>query len=119
LSYDSFDMEEYGLAYGTITSGIALMLLQYGWPATLFLLLVYINMISTIPDKRTRNVLMFFMLWDTFLYSGTVLNTTFHSLLFVLTVAVAQYKSQYVSVSQPVTNTEKIPEVLFAVRSAN
>jgi len=119
LSYDSFDMEEYGLAYGTITSGIALMLLQYGWPATLFLLLVYINMISTIPDKRTRNVLIFFMLWDTFLYSGIVLNTTFNSLFFVLAVAVAQYKSQYVSVSQPVTNTEKIPEVLFAVRSAN
>ncbi len=119
LSSDSFDMEEYGMVSGTITTGFVLMLLQYGWPATLFLLLVYINMISTIPDKRTRNVLMFFMLWDTFLYTGTVLNTTFHSLLFVLTVAVAQYKSQYVSDGQATANTEQIPEVLFAVRSAN
>jgi hypothetical protein len=116
LSYDSFDMEEYGMAYGTITSGIVLMLLQYGWPATLFLILAYINMISTIPDKRTRNILLFFMLWDTFLYSGTVLNTTFHSMLFVLTVAVAQYKSQYVSDSQAADNTEQIPVALLGAR---
>jgi hypothetical protein len=116
LSYDSFDMEEYGLAYGTITSGIALMLLQHGWPATLFLLLVYINMISTIPDKRTRNILLFFMFWDTFMYSGTVLNTTFHSMLFVLTVAVAQYKSQYVSDSQEAENTEQVPVALHVAR---
>ena len=116
LSFDSFEMEDYGIAYGVITSGIVMMLLQNGWPATLFLILVYINMIYTIPDKRTRSVLMFFMLWDTFMYSGTVLNTTFHSMLFVLTVAVAQYKSQNVSVRQPVANTEQVPVALLGVR---
>jgi len=116
LSYDSFDMEEYGMAYGTITSGIVLMLLQYGWPATLFLILAYINMVSTIPDKRTRNILLFFMFWDTFLYSGTVLNTTFHSMLFVITVAIAQYKSQYESVSQTAENLEQVPVALHGAR---
>jgi len=79
-------------------------------------MLAYINMISTIPDKRTRNILLFFMFWDTFMYSGTVLNTTFHSMLFVLTVAVAQYKSQNVSVRQPVANTEQVPVALLGVR---
>lgn len=116
LNYDSFDMEDYGLAYGNITSGIVMMLLEYGWPATLFLLLAYINLVSTIPDKRTRNVLMFFMLWDTFMYSGTVLNTTFHSLLFVLTVSVAQYQSRYVSIRQPAANAAQGPGVLLGVR---
>jgi len=116
LSYDSFDAEDFGMASGYITSGIVMMLLQHGWPATLFLILAYINMISTIPDRRTRNILLFFMLWDTFLYSGTVLNTTFHSMLFVLTVAVAQYKSQYVSDSQAADNTEQIPVALLGAR---
>lgn len=101
LRYDAFDMEDYGIAYGSITSGIVMMLLQNGWPATLFLLLVYVNMIFTIPDKRTRNVLLFFMLWDTFMYSGTVLNTTMHSMMLVLTVFVAQHKSVMVRVPQP------------------
>jgi hypothetical protein len=116
LSRDSFDMEDYGMAHGTMTSGFVLMLLQYGWPATLFLMLAYINMISTIPDKRTRNILLFFMFWDTFMYSGTVLNTTFHSMLFVITVAVAQYKSQYVSDSQEAENTEQVPVALHVAR---
>lgn len=116
LSYDSFDAEDFGMASGYITSGIVMMLLQHGWPATLFLILAYINMISTIPDKRTRNILLFFMLWDTFLYSGTVLNTTFHSMLFVITVAVAQHKSQYESVSQTAENLEQVPVALHGAR---
>ncbi len=113
LNYDSFDMEDYGLAYGNITSGIVMMLLEYGWPATLFLLLAYINLVSTIPDKRTRNILMFFMLWDTFMYSGTVLNTTFHSLLFVFTVSIAQSKSWYVSTRQHGANANQVPVALL------
>lgn len=90
LDLEEFNMEDYGLAYGAITSGIVMMLLQNGWPATLLLLLVYMYMIATIPDKRTRNILMFFMLWDTFMYAGTVVNSITNNLIFVLTVLIAR-----------------------------
>jgi len=90
LDFSEFDSELHGLARGTMLSGIAMMLLQFGWPAALALLMLYLMLIKTVQDRRLRTTLSFFIIWDTFFYSGTVINTTAHAVILVFTILTDQ-----------------------------
>jgi len=93
VTMGEFSAEDYGLMSGTMISGIGIMLLQFGWPATIILLLLFLNMIRGISDKRTRNVLIFYVIWDAIAYSGNLTNNAIHSIMLVLTILIALYKS--------------------------
>jgi len=45
-------------------------------------------MIYTIPDKRTANIIAFYVLWDLIFYSGSMINATVQSLLLVLVIII-------------------------------
>ena len=65
---EEFNPLDYGLLKTTSMSAIGFMILQMGWPATLLLILLFINMIYTIPDKKIANIIAFYVLWDVIFY---------------------------------------------------
>lgn len=103
--YEESDPTELGLMPGTMISGLGLTILRSGWPGTLCLIFMYINMIAIVQDKRARFVLIFYMLWDTIMYSGSIVKNPIHSNIFVLTVIIAQYECRrqlvYPVITQP------------------
>lgn len=92
---EEFNPLDYGLLKTTSMSAIGFMILQMGWPATLLLILLFINMIYTISDKKIANIIAFYVLWDVMLYSGSMINGTFQSILLVLTIMIIRYLKSY------------------------
>lgn len=113
LDYSEVNPESYGIASGTMLSGIAMMVLFYGWPASLLLILSYLTLIRTIPDRRTRATIAFFVLWDTFLYSGTILTATTHTIILVFTIIISQklsYTELYTTKREVIYDNNTIPK---------
>lgn len=81
-----FGSEDYGIMYGTMISGLGIMLLKYGWIATILLIYMYILMIKEIKDKKVQRVLTFVILWDLVLYSGSFINGSFEPILLVIII---------------------------------
>jgi len=88
INIDTFDPQDYGLLPDTMISSIGIMIVQMGWSSTLILILLFLNMIYTIPDKRTANIIAFYVLWDLIFYSGSMINATVQSLLLVLVIII-------------------------------
>ncbi len=88
INTDIFNPIDYGLMPGTMISSIGAMIVQMGWPATLLLILLFINMIYTIPDKKIANIITIYILWDTIFYSGSMINAPVQSILLVLVIMV-------------------------------
>ena len=92
---EEFNPVDYGLMPGTIISSIGVMIIQMGWLATLLLILLFINMIYTIPDKKIANIIAFYVLWDVIFYSGSIINVPFNSILLVLVIMIIRFLKPY------------------------
>lgn len=92
---EEFNPLDYGLLKTTSMSAIGFMILQMGWPATLLLILLFINMIYTIPDKKIANIIAFYVLWDVIFYDGSMISAPFQSILLVLTIMIIRYLKSY------------------------
>lgn len=69
--WGNVDVDEIGLKRdGTMISFIGRSLLIDGLLGTVFYLVCYISMISTISNRRIRRVFMTVVVWDALLYSG-------------------------------------------------
>jgi hypothetical protein len=88
---EEFNPLDYGLLKTTSMSAIGFMILQMGWPATLLLILLFINMIYTIPDKKIANIIAFYVLWDVIFYDGSMISAPFQSILLVLVIMIIRY----------------------------
>ena len=75
----------------TSMSAIGFMILQMGWPATLLLILLFINMIYTISDKKIANIIAFYVLWDAIFYDGAMIGAPVQSILLVLVIMIIRY----------------------------
>jgi len=95
INTDLFNPVDYGLMPGTMISSIGVMIVQMGWPATLLLILLFINMIYTIPDKKIANIITIYILWDTIFYSGSMINAPVQSILLVLVIMVIRQIYSY------------------------
>jgi hypothetical protein len=95
INTDLFNPVDYGLMPGTMISSIGVMIVQMGWPATLLLILLFINMIYTIPDKKIANIIIIYVLWDTIFYSGSMINAPVQSILLVLVIMVIRQIYSY------------------------
>jgi len=97
INTDLFDPKDYGLMPGTMISGIGIMFIQMGWPATILIILLFILMIYNISDKRIRNFFIIYILWDIILYSGSLITTIFHSILLIIFIYIfpKYYQSLY------------------------
>ena len=105
INTDIFNPTDYGLMPGTMISSLGKMIVQMGWPATLLLILLFINMIYTIPDKRIANIITIYILWDTIFYSGSMINAPVQSILLVLVIMVIR---QIYSYSNTIINNNLI-----------
>ena len=92
---EEFNPVDYGLIPGTMISKIGVMIIQMGWLATLLIILIFINMIYTIPDKKIANIIAFYVLWDVIFYDGSMINVTFQSILLVLVIMIIRYLKPY------------------------
>jgi len=88
INTEIFNPTDYGLLPGTLISGIGVLIVQMGWPATLLLILLYINMIYTIPDKKIANIIAFYVILDFILYGGNLVSNPIHTILLVLVIMV-------------------------------
>ena len=64
------------------------MIVQMGWPATLLLIILFINIIYTIPDRKTANIIAFYVLWDLVFYSGSMINSPVQSILLIFIIQI-------------------------------
>lgn len=92
---EEFNPVDYGLIPGTMISKIGVMIIQMGWLATLLIILIFINMIYTIPDKKIANIIAFYVLWDTIFYSGSMIDVPVQSILLVLVIMIIRYLKPY------------------------
>lgn len=104
IDYSEVDPESLGIARGTLFSGVAMMLLFFGWPASVVFVFSYLLLIGKIPDRRTRTTIAFYVLWDVFLYSGTVLTATTHTIFLIFTIII----SQRLSYPEPYTTKREL-----------
>jgi len=88
---EEFNPVDYGLMPGTMISAIGFMILKMGWLATLLLILLFISMIYTIPDKKIANIIAFYVLWDFIFYSGSMIDAPVQSILLVLVIMIIRY----------------------------
>ena len=88
INTDLFNPIDYGLMPGTMISGIGVMIIQMGWPATLLLILLFINMIYTIPDKKIANIIAFYIILDVILYGGNSIRNPVHNILLILVIMI-------------------------------
>ena len=91
---ESFWAEDYGMEEKTGISSIGKMLIAMGWPATLLIVIAFVSMTFVIKDNRVRNIILFILLWDLLFYSGSFINSTFQSILYVLVIHIIAGKSQ-------------------------
>ena len=88
INTDIFDPQDYGIMPGTMISSIGIMIVQMGWPATLLLIILFINIIYTIPDRKTANIIAFYVLWDLIFYSGSMINSPVQSILLIFIIQI-------------------------------
>lgn len=86
-----FRPEDYGLLHGTMVSQIGIMIIQMGWPATLLIILVFLLLIYSIPDKRIAHIIAFYVLWDSILYSGSMINAPVQSVLLIYCIWIIRF----------------------------
>ena len=102
--------EEYGLMSGTMISAIGFMLIQNGWVATLLIIIVFLQMIYTIPDRRVANIIAIYILWDTIFYSGITINVPVQSVLLVLVIRIITGYKNTVYGCEKATQPENLPQ---------
>jgi hypothetical protein len=85
---EDFDPQDYGLRQGTMISSLGIMLVQLGWPATLLAILIFAQMIYTIPDKKIARIIALYVMFDVVFYSGSMINSPVQSLLLVVCVGI-------------------------------
>lgn len=107
---DEFMAEEYGLMSGTMISAIGFMLIQNGWVATLLIIIVFLQMIYTIPDRRVANIIAIYILWDTIFYSGITINVPVQSVLLVLVIRIITGYKNTVYGCEKATQPENLPQ---------
>ena len=88
INTDIFNPTDYGLMPGTMISSLGIMIVQMGWPATLLLILLFINMIYTIPDKKIANIIAFYGILDVVLYGGDLICNPIHNILLILVIMI-------------------------------
>lgn len=88
--YAEFNPLDYGFQAQTGISGLGVGMIRMGYPAFLFLILVYTNMITTIKTKSVRNALLVFFLWDVIFYSGVLLFSYIQTVMLVITIIIAE-----------------------------
>lgn len=86
-----FRPEDYGLMPGTMVSQIGRMIIQMGWPAAFLIIFIYLLFIYSIPDKRIARIITFYVLWDTVLYSGSMINAPVQSVFLVYCIWIIKY----------------------------
>lgn len=91
---DRFWAEDYGMQEKTGISSIGRMLITMGWPATLLIVIAFVSMTFVIKDSRVRNIMLFILLWDLIFYSGSFINSTYQSILYVLVIHIIAGKCQ-------------------------
>ena len=67
-------------------SSLGIMLLQFGWPATLMIIILFMQMIFTIPDPKVSRIIALYVLFDVVYYSGSMINQPVQSLLLVICI---------------------------------
>ena len=87
-------VEDYGMQEYTGISAIGAMIIGMGWPATFLMSLIFIFMTFIIKDKKVRNIIIFLLLWDLIFYSGSFINITFQSILFVFVIHIVARQTQ-------------------------
>lgn len=107
---EEFRAEEYGLMSGTMVSAIGMMFLQNGWVATLLIIIVFLQMIYTIPDRRVANIIAIYILWDTIFYSGSMINAPVQSVLLVLAIRIITGYKNTVYGCEKATQPENLPQ---------
>ncbi len=88
---EDFRPEDYGFMPDTMVSKIGSMIIQMGWLATLAIVFIFLMLIYSIPDKRIANIITFYVLWDTILYSGSMINSPVQSVLLVYCIWIIRY----------------------------
>ena len=89
---EDFRPEDYGFMPGTMVSKIGSMIIQMGWLATLAIVFIFLMLIYSIPDKRIANIITFYVLWDMILYSGSMINSPFQSVLLIYCIWIIKYQ---------------------------
>jgi len=89
---EDFRPEDYGLMPGTMVSQIGSMIIKMGWPATLLIIFVFLLLIYSIPDRKIANIIAFYVLWDTILYSGSMINSPVQSVLLIYCIWIIRYQ---------------------------
>lgn len=109
-----FRSEDYGLRPGTMISRLGIMIIQMGWPASLLIIIIFIMLIYSIPDRRIANVISFYVLWDTLLYSGSMIESPTQSVLLVYCIWLIRYykhkhKKETNILMEPITEYKATP----------
>lgn len=94
VDVERFWAEDYGMQEKTGISSIGRMLISMGWPATLLIVASFIAMTFIIQDIRVRNIMLFILLWDLLFYSGSFINSTYQSILYVLVIHIIAGKGK-------------------------
>jgi len=97
---EHFRPEDYGLMPGTMVSQIGSMIIQMGWPAAFLIIFIFLLFIYSIPDRRIAHIITFYVLWDTILYSGSMINAPVQSVLLVYCIWIIKYNVKIPDVSE-------------------
>ena len=89
---EDFRPEDYGFMPGTMVSKIGGMIIQMGWLATLLIIFIFLLLIYSIPDRRIAHIIAFYVLWDTMLYSGSMINSPYQSVLLIYCIWIIKYQ---------------------------
>lgn len=94
---EDFVPEDYGFASQTMFSGIGVVIIQFGWIIALLVLLLFLNIIYSIPDRKVANVFALFFLWEYIIYNG---GTVFRPVSFVVLVLSVRTVSYFLKQSK-------------------
>jgi len=89
---EEFKPEDYGLKSGTMISGLGRTLYGSGYGISFFLIMMFLNMISQINNKKVKKVLYFYFLWELIFYTGNMMLTKGHTVLWVIIIVILQIR---------------------------
>lgn len=89
---EEFKPEDYGLKYGTLISGLGRTLYSNGYVISFLLIVMLLSMISQIQNKKIRRVLYFYFIWELIFYTGNMILSRSHTLLWIVLIVILQIK---------------------------
>ena len=94
-SYDEFSKYNTGLASKMATNGFYKSYLTTGLVGIITLLIWYYLMVSYIKNKRFKNILILYLIWEYFFYHGTPMDTPVAMILLTFIIWISRYYYEY------------------------